>query len=188
MNIGEILDFPRLIYRIVKDPKFLTAILFLSAALLFLPNTFLSRLGVTEIVNSLRPWVGFVFLISCAFLFAIFVFGTKDLLAKKLRERRESKYVKEHLRMLSGDEKRFLSDYVIRKKITQNAPLGSGVANSLVCKGIVYQASNVGHILNGIAFNLQSCAREELNKHPELLEPELSTLRKELNSGRRSRY
>lgn len=156
----------------------------ISAVLLFSPGSYLTILGIADIVDKIRSWLGFAFLVSSALLFTIFLFWMKDLLAKKLKGRRELKYARENLRRLSGDEKRFLSDYIIQRNITQNASIGNGVANSLVHKGIIYQPSTVGHLITGIAFNLQPWAHEELNKQPELLEPELSQLKKDMESQR----
>jgi hypothetical protein len=39
-----------------------------------------------------------------------------------------------------------------------------------VAKGILYQASSVGRMLTGMAYNIQPWPREYLSKNPHLLE------------------
>lgn len=174
MSFSDIFDMIKLAYKILKDQRFLLSVVLLSGILLFSPTSFLLKLGMADLVKNIRPWLGLAFLLSVAVLFSMFLFWIKDIVIKKISERRELKYAKENLRLLSDDEKRFLSDYIIERTITKNAHLDNGVANSLEHKGIIYRGSTSGRVLTGFPFILQPWAADELKKNPEFLEPELS--------------
>lgn len=73
------------------------------------------------------------------------------------------------LTSLTPDERGRLLPYIRDQRASVRFPIEDGVVGGLVGKGILFRASNVGHAISGFAFNVQPWAREELERHPELL-------------------
>lgn len=170
------------------SPKYLIPIAILAAALLFLPSDALSKFGVDDFVNEYRMWIGIVGLLTFALLLTHFMYWLKDIVTKKLRTARSLKAAKDSLRNLTPEEQIVLADYILRQTKSRTLRVQSGVAMSLEHAHIIYLASKLGTLMGGFAYNLQPWAWDELNAHPELLEPVLSEMKKQLRERKRKRY
>lgn len=170
------------------SPKYILPLFVLTASLLFLPTTYLARFGIDVLVASYRMWIGLVCLSSFSLLISHFGFWIKDKLIASKRTRQFLKLAKASLHNLTPAEKAVLAEFILLQTKSMNLDFQSGVTNGLEHARIIYRSASVGSLLDGFAYNLQPWAWEELNKHPELLEPELSERIKELKAKRHRRY
>lgn len=159
-----------LITAIVAAGTAIYAAVFIAAGLvLFLPEHFISHIGLDELLKSYRMYVGLAFLISASLLGVRIVSFLWSLLGGPYEN---WKLERDGVRMmgdLTQEEKSFLRPYIINGANTLTAPIGDGIAQGLAAKNIIYRSSNVGHLLNGFPYNLQPYMRRLLTQRPELL-------------------
>jgi len=145
---------------------FLVAIVSVLGIILFVPEEIAKTLAVDEFRKKYRLYLGPGLLLAVSFLIArSFIFlrrghFQKENLAKKQKL----------LHSLTPEEKGYLVLYIDQQQNTIQVGLEDGIMNGLVAKNITYRAGNVGDLLNGFAFNLQSWAREYLEENPDLLD------------------
>ena len=72
--------------------------------------------------------------------------------------------------MLTPEEKGYLVSYIEGQQNTIYVGLDDGIMGGLTAKGITYRSSNMGDLLNGVAFNLQPWARSYLEENRYLLD------------------
>jgi len=108
-----------------------------------------------------------------------------DRLRRRLSVRAQINEGRRALLALSLQEKELLAYYIAGKIKTRNLRLKSGVVGGLVDADILYRSATVGDV-RGFDYNIQPWAWKELNRFPELLEPELSRVKKNLRRGGRS--
>ncbi|HDR9140863.1 hypothetical protein WK80_16415 [Burkholderia multivorans] len=149
--------------------KPLLAIALGSGFLLFARPSILDAAGMTKIVADYRPWIGGAFTLSCAYLLSHAVKYAADGINAWLRSRSLDKQRAKWLASLTPDERGRLIPFIRDQRASVKFPIEDGVVGGLVRKGIMFRSSNVGHAISGFAFNLQPWAREELERHPELL-------------------
>jgi hypothetical protein len=82
---------------------------------------------------------------------------------------------KKGLKNLSPDEKNMLAIYLLAKTKSL-AFTASGATVSLEATKIIYVAGRMPQPYYGIVYNLMPWAWDELNQHPEYLEPALTEL------------
>jgi hypothetical protein len=182
------MDLSKLLDAIKLSPRYLVPVFFASGFLLFSPTTYIASLGLDSFVTSYRSWIGLVFLVSSALLLSHFFISVWTWVKRKLDAKKSSNEAINHLRNLTPDEKALLQGYIFNQTKTQNLDMMNGVVNGLVHVGIIYQASRMGDLLEGFAYNIQPWAWEFLNKNKRLLE--ISEKEKDFvhgYSGRRSR-
>ena len=182
MNVSDYISWIKL------SPKYWLAIALVATALVGLPAGITDRLGVTEFVGKFRMWIGFVCVASYGLLFTHVLCASKDSIRGWWSRRRLLQLGREALRNLSLPEKTMLADYLLFETKSRKQDYQSGIVHELQRANILYQASSLGSLMDGFAFNLQPWAWEELQAHPEILEPELSERRKEIEQRRRRRY
>jgi hypothetical protein len=153
------------------SPRYLLALALVSIFLLIAPENITKTLGWENFVTEYKPWIGLVALVSTALLLSHGLAKVAPLVMDTIMEKRSIKKCKEYLKHLTPDEKLILSDYMLLETKTTYLNIQDGVVNGLVDAGIIYRASNVGYWHTGLAHNLQDWAWEELNKHPEYLQP-----------------
>jgi len=149
-------------------PAPLLALTFAASFLLFGPEALLEQLGVLNFRNENRGGAGSAFLFSSCLILANIFWWIRGKAAKLLDDRSIRKAQRTWLDELSSDEKAYLRPYV-DGETTQTFGLGDGIAASLVGKGIIYRASNIGHVGVAFPFNIQPWALRLLQKRPELL-------------------
>ena len=145
---------------------FLVAIVTVLGLILFLPEEYAKVVAVDGFRNEYRVFLGPAFLLTLSFCVArVFVFLMQGVAEKKaLKRRRES------LHNLTPEEKGYLIPYIEGQQNSIYVGMDDGVMSGLRAKGITYLAANMGDLLNGFAFNLQSWAREYLESNPNLLD------------------
>jgi Super-infection exclusion protein B len=140
-----------------------------SAALLFIPDTLVSQLGLEEIRHSYRTYAGIVLVASASLLTVNIISGIVHLLLKPWRERQFNRSVHKMLRELTPEEKDFLRPFIFGNANTVAAPINDGIAGGLAAKQIIYRSSNVSLGFDW-PYNLQPISRQLFSAHPELLE------------------
>jgi len=145
---------------------FLIAILSFLGITLFSPEYVAEKLAIDGFRETFRVLLGPSFLLTFSFFIARLFTKLKTLIHEKktLKERYSM------LRDLTPAEKAYLAPYIFDQETTQYFGAEDGIKGSLEAKIIIYQASVMGHLITGFAYNLQPWAREYLTKHPELLE------------------
>jgi hypothetical protein len=145
--------------------------------IIFVGDETAAKLGLDELRKGYRAQLGGLFIISISIVAAQALWrGGESIssLVKNIRNRRKAKVAMElkqkQLRELTPDEKAYSAPYVLQNQNTQYFQIEDGVTGGLETKGIIYKASSVGSMLTGWAYNIQSWARDYLQKHPELFE------------------
>lgn len=137
---------------------------------LFATDWFIAKLGLLELRNQHRAYVGGAFVLSSALLAAQGLAAVAQMARRRYRRHRLEVHSREALHALTPDEKAYLLPFVIGGQNTLYFRAQDGVAGGLIAKKILYQSSTIGSMLTGFAHNLQPWAREYLEKHPQLLE------------------
>ncbi|MCP4545827.1 MAG: hypothetical protein GY835_05095 [bacterium] len=160
-KLTDLLDYIR------KIPvPFLVAITLVLAMILFVPQKVAETLAVDGFRDNYRIFLGPSLILFLAFSAArVFSHFANNLKRKDNTRKRDLS-----LYYLTPEEKGYLVQYMLFKKNTIHVGLDDGIMAGLALKHITYRASNIGDLLNGFAFNLQSWAREYLEEHPELLD------------------
>jgi len=164
--ISKLLDW------IKSSPKLLLPISFATGLLLFGKPEFIKKLGLLSQKDNYQPGIGIIFLLSTSVLASHLFFGLSSQIKTKIASSRVLRCRQKRLSNLTEQEKEILKGYIEKGTRTQYFRLEKGgVVRGLESEHIIYQASNIGRVLEGFAFNMQSWAWEYLNKHPELLSP-----------------
>ncbi|MHC4184123.1 MAG: superinfection exclusion B family protein [Planctomycetota bacterium] len=145
--------------------------------ILFSSDSFVATLGLENFRNETKGYLGAVFVVSLSIPLAQVVLYTGTFIKeryKKYRDEQKNKIAwekkKGQLHSLTPDEKAYLSPYILNDENTQYFLIEDGVVGSLLAKDIIYQASQIGSIVSGWAFNIQPWARDYLKEHTHLLE------------------
>ncbi len=171
------------------SPRYLLPLLTLCSFLLFSPKAFLLSLGIFPLVETYRPWIGIAFLLFLVLVLSSGIAWAIETLKAKLAKFRTKKLQPQIIQMLSPSEKTILAQYIIRDSKTNYLSISNGLAQGLVNRNILYLASNMsisGFTPELFAYNLQPWVWELLKAKPELLEPQLSEVKKAETGKRRA--
>ena len=136
-------------------------------AFILLPLKVTGLLGITEIINSYRSYLG---LGAILFTFYLLSFILYEYLRGYLNQQIIIKRVKKRLKNLTTDEKDALRPYVEENKRTDHFNMASGVANGLESKQILYRSSNLSDLGPYFPYNIQDYAFDYLKRNTHLLE------------------
>jgi hypothetical protein len=166
--------------------RILLSIACVCALILFAPNWFLAALGLLEFVDSYRHFVGLALLLSLVLPIFQLIFWTFDTSLKLYTSRRDRKSRENLLKKLTVPEKKILCQYLVAQSKTQYCQLDGGVVAGLAHQGLIYRVTTepVG-FTQLFAYNVQPWIWDYLNQHPEILEPDLSALREELEKQKK---
>lgn len=136
-----------------------------------LPETYLLHIGLLELREEYKPWLGAALILSLSFLAVHIAIGIGRALKPHFRLWRHSRIGKKVFSALTNEEKEFLRPYIREGLNTRHAPISNGVVNGLEAKEIIYRASNLS-TPGGMNFpwNLQPYARKLLVKRPAYLD------------------
>jgi hypothetical protein len=149
--------------------KIYLAVFIASAALLFIPDSFVSQLGLEEIRRTYRTYAGIAFVASASLLAVNIISFIVQIALRPWRDRQFNRAVYKTLRELTQAEKDFLREFIYGQANTVMAAISDGVAGGLAAKQIIYRASNISYGLNW-PYNLQPVSRKLLSANPELLD------------------
>ena len=145
--------------------------------ILFSGDSVIIALGLEEFRNNNKGYLGAIFIGSLSILLSYTAFSFvkigKEQYRKyhsKIKQKEKLKKQQEQLHKLTPDEKAYLIPYVLNDENTQYFLIEDGVAGGLVAKGMIYQSSSIGSMLEGFAYNIQPWVKEYLQEHPECLE------------------
>lgn len=163
MDISKITDWLKL------PTKTLAALCFVAAILLFSSAEFLSTIGLSDLVETYRGYVGGVFLVTLALVVVNAAAATRKFFKPWVVQAYLIWQGKKRLRALTPEEKEILSYYIQNQTRSQSLDIKSGTVNALQKDKIIFRGSNLGTYF-GFDFVIQPWAWEHLNDHPELLE------------------
>jgi hypothetical protein len=177
MDLSKLTDWIKL------EPRYLFAISLATAFLLFLPNQILQQIGLDQLRDNYRPWIGGGFLIAIVLYLTTGLSKGITWIAGERERRSALRDRNKQLEKLTIPERQILKGFIDGKTRTRYLDINSGVVNGLVAKDVIYRAADMALDLYGFGFhcdfNMQPWAWEHLNKHPELLhiaeeEPEIT--------------
>jgi hypothetical protein len=140
-----------------------------SAALLFIPDSLISQIGLEEIRLTYRTYAGVVFIASASLLLVNIISGIVHIALRPWRDRQFNRAVYRTLGELTQPEKDFLRPFIFGHANTVSAAINDGVAGGLAAKQIIYRSSNISYGFDW-PYNLQPTPRKLLKAHPELLD------------------
>jgi hypothetical protein len=162
MDVGQVM-------KEVRDSltsRVLWAFLFgCSALTLILPAKAAALLGIEDLRQQFRPWLGAAVLVSGVGLLV----SIGPAIGTALRRRRQTQARLELLISLTPEEKAILARYILSNTKTQEFDPSNGMVKSLLATGILYVPSQHFDLLEGMTFLIAPWAWDYLRKHPELL-------------------
>lgn len=158
-------------------PRYLAAIGLFCGMLLLLPDSITNGLGVRDVAQNYRQWLGIAFLASLALLAVNGCIKISDTMQNRTRRTKSHERTLKRLRGLTEEEKQILRFYVAKQSKTNVLRVDDGVVNGLAADGIIHLAARQGNIIEGFAHNLDEFAWRYLNEHVELLEGTTNTYR-----------
>ena len=163
MDISKITDWLKL------PTKTLAALCFVATILLFSSDEFLSTVGLSDLVETYRGYVGGVFLVTLALVVVNAAAATWKFFNPWVVQAYLIWQGKKRLRALTPEEKDILVYYINNQTRSQRLDIKSGTVNALQRDKSILRGSNLGTYF-GFDFVIQPWAWEHLNEHPELLE------------------
>lgn len=148
--------------------KTFVALIIVGAILLFAPPSLLASLGLNTFVNSYRPYIGAMFVVSLAISVVSAASAALKFISPWVVQAYWIHGGRKRLRALNPEEKELLSHFIVNKTRSQHLPIQSGVVSALVQEKVLIRASSVGDIY-GFDYNIQPWAWEYLNENPHLL-------------------
>ncbi len=137
--------------------------------LVFLPARFLSVLGLVELRDQYRIWLGGVALTSTAWLVAAGVINVGESGRVRLKRWRRRGGIERALQQLTPVEQGYLEEYIDAQTTTRNFDFTDGVVVGLVRKGIIFSPSRYSRMGPYTDFNIDKRAYDYLRTHPKLL-------------------
>ena len=137
-----------------------------SSILLFSPDAWLAKISLLSFKNQNAETIGLAFIIS---LVAVVVQATLWLKNNTWAPYQIRKDMEKYLHDLSVQEKQILCGYVLNGIKTQYFQVEDGVVQGLNHQQIIYRSSNVGHMIRGFAYNIETWAYEYLSKNKQLI-------------------
>lgn len=164
MKIKELLE-------IIKLPlKYLIAIFIVLTILLFSPEKYIIKLGIVDIVESYRKYIGMAFLVDMIFILVhILEYGINKLRARWIYYHLVKKG-KRKVRNLTKSEKKILRGFIENESKTSCLPMNNGNVTALSNAHIIYVSSQMSVSHLNFPYNLNEWAWEYLNKNKHLLD------------------
>jgi len=146
--------------------EFLMALVVANLFLLLSPPWLLRALGFLQAIDGIRTWLGITLLLSLCLLATRVAGWVMRYADNELQFLRSRKYIQQ----LSGEELGFLGEFIARDVASIQAPVGDGLAGSLMAKRLIFQASRMGNVLSGFAYGIQPWVKNYLVRRPYLWE------------------
>ena len=156
------------ILELINKPYIYWGLGITSSLMLFLPDKFLTQLGLLMIINEYKPYIGMGLIIS---LVLIIISGVRYLYLAWNRYIHKPEYlIKQFFKKeVTLDEIRYLVNnyYDVKEdrfKLTKELSLMDGTKKNLQLKGVLYQSSNLTDYKLFVPFNLNPKAISVLEK------------------------
>jgi len=150
-------------------PRYLAVIAIACGVYLFAPAEWIAKIGLDNLDEKYRPYIGGAFLISTGVTIVgvaswIGVFGFAFARAGGIKR----KAIK-RLHSLTENEKQILRFYIAKQTKSNTLRFDDGVVQGLVSANIIYRSTDFGNMVEGFSYNIQDFAWERLNENPNLL-------------------
>jgi hypothetical protein len=162
------MDFSKLVDWIKLSPTYILAISLSSGILLFSNDRFLDTIGLAQIRNQFKTYIGLAFLISLSLLASHLIVTIYQYTHKKFINFENRHNRKNLLQNLTSQEKEILLPYILQDVSNQYLPMDDGVVGGLLAKGVIFQGAFIGEI-DSWAFNIQPWAYQLLKEQRNLL-------------------
>jgi hypothetical protein len=165
MDPSKFLDWIKL------SPKYLLGLAVFAGLLLFAPNSFIERLGLVEIVDKNRTWVGLAFILVISLLSVNLFEPVIGYFKEKWNKWKTRKSQEHRLNNLTLEEKAIMRGYILKNTRTQYLRVDDGVVRGMEREGLIYMASNLGGVgfSFNFAFNIHPWAWTYLSNHQDLI-------------------
>lgn len=151
-------------------PRYLISVALVCGTLLFSPNEWLQRIGVSSFTQAYRQWLGLTFLISSILWgVAIAVWGYRWV-GRKVFRRNVKQQIIRRLNTLTEDEKQILRYYFANNTRANTLRMDDGVVQGLATDHIIYRSASMGNLIDGFAHNINDFAWEYIHKNPHVLD------------------
>lgn len=137
-----------------------------TAFILFAPEPLAAVLAVDEFRKAYRIYLGPGLVLVGAWLLARLL----AIAAIPLKQWRNLRNLQSGLATLTAEEKGYLAEFMQTGRTTILLPIEDGIIGSLVARKIVYRASNVFHVVEGVPYSLQPWARQHLEANLHILD------------------
>jgi hypothetical protein len=138
--------------------------------ILFTPEGFLGKLGLSNIKATYQTMISALFLIALSILGARGCAAIIRWIKQRVAWDKNLKEMQNRLNDLTPEEKQILQQYILGNTRTQDLLIQNGVVNGLVAAKILYRSANLGSSAGSFAFNIQSWAWVYLKENPNLLQ------------------
>ncbi|MDY3548950.1 super-infection exclusion protein B [Riemerella anatipestifer] len=138
--------------------KIPTKIIFLlaivSGLLMFLPDTILSQLYITEFKKDYGKYFGIIFIISISFLFINLLIWIFKKINVYVFRKKISKKLMKNLNELTFAEQSVIREFFIKNEPAIKLPYDNPIVKNLINKGIVVRISDIGeqNVFAGMLF------------------------------------
>lgn len=167
---GENMETMAKFIELIKLPlTYISAFLLTSSCFIFAPDNILIDLGVKDLRDTYRSYIGVVFILSFSIVFVNVIAG----LYKKLRKRYINYKVKrigiQTLKGLNNAEKEILSEMLNNGTYSTGIDITAGVHKRLEVHRLIYRSSSVSMCGPLFSYNIQPWVSDYLKKHNNLL-------------------
>ena len=165
------LDFSQFLDVFKLSREHLAAIALFALVLILLPNEFLEKLGLLQVVDALRPYLSILAIGVISLLFCSFASEIITVLGYTPWGLRKVYLWKKRLRDLTPKEKQILSAYLAEDTRTQNLHINDGIVRGLEREKILIRVSGLSIEHTAFPYNIQPWVWNFLRKNPHLLDP-----------------
>jgi len=152
---------------IKEYPKYFLPFGLFSALCLFLPDRVLTAIGILDLRNQFKPYLGAALLLSLTFIVSATLLKVFALTRDKYLEWAYKRRVIKRLEQITKEESDILISYIKEKTYTRSLNYMNGVVKGLVINDIIYQATTRTRT-DFLDYSMLPWVWDYLNKHPEL--------------------
>lgn len=164
------MDFSKLIDFLKLSPRYLIPISIASGIILFASDRFIDTIGLLEIRQDYRTWIGPIFLVTSIIVVLNPIYQVAEILADRVRTEVVLRSHRADLHQLTPAEKEILRGYILEDTQTRTLDFTDGVVAGLVSKRVIYRATSASFLGPHFAYNIYPWAWKYLREHPELLD------------------
>lgn len=158
-------------------PRYMILVTVICGALLFMSEGFSVRLGVKDLVDSQRQWLGIGLVVSVS-IWGVSIFSFLwNWASGKYYGKKIHNMMIEKLCSLTENEKQILRYYLATDSRANTLKIDDGVVQELVRKRIIFQSASLGNMMEGFAHNINEAAWDYLHVHPHVLDGNTNTYR-----------
>ncbi|MBP7222740.1 MAG: superinfection exclusion B family protein [Sedimentibacter sp.] len=158
------------VLELIKLPIiYISAFLLSSSCFIFMPDSILINLGVIDIRNKYRSYIGIIFILSLSIILVNIIAYFLKVLRRKYIDYIWRRAAIKTLRNLNNAEKAILLNMMISGTYSKPIDITSGCHNRLEHYIIIYRASNLSTIGTLFTFNMQPWVVDYIRKNEKIL-------------------